>query len=759
MSTAKNTSSHSGKGSRLSVGLILTLIALIVVSQASLADNIPPPSPLTTVAPGSPERMPAAGNTAKTVIAKDAYGRLPLYFIANHGQMDPRVKFSVQTGDSTLAFTPQGVEMALPARRDQGRSPAAARLSLVGLSTKVPPVPLEPQEAKFNYFFGRDRQQWRTDVPSYGAVLYPEAYPGIDLKFYGRGRELEYDVIVKPGADLNRVRFACSGSRRIRVTPAGDLEIRLPDGGVLLQKKPVIYQEIGGQRVAREGKFKVYQGSSAPVYGFEVAAYDRQAPLVIDPVLSFSTFLGGTIWDEVRAVALDSSGQAYITGTGQSTDFPITDELTSVWTYEYAFITKLNAAGTAIVYSARLGGWGNTSGNAIAVDASGQAYVSGATASDQYSFPVSADAYQKVKSFGNDAYAIVLNAQGNGVVYCTYLGGSNQDSANGIAVDASGNFAVCGSTPSTNFPLRNELYAYRGGYDGFVTRFIPSAGSYLCHYSTYLGDTGTESLISIALDSAGVVYVAGWTSSADFPSTAGAFSTALKGPTDGFITKIGINPSTQKPVLAYSTFFGGSGSDSIYDLALDSLGRVYVVGSTDSDSDFPKVNPLYPNYSANGDAFVAKLDLLSPPETALLFSTYLGGSGTDYGYAIALDQDAANVFVAGLTDSPNFPCVRAFQNSNNGGLYDLFVAKIKSDGSALGYSSYLGGKNTENIFHGLKVDLRGNAYLVGSTESDDFPIRNPLPGGGTWKAAYRSGFITNIRDSVDLSAINLLLFD
>jgi hypothetical protein len=747
----KSNLNGSGHAKRSRSWFILMGLALIfIMPQISLAG----------IAPGSRGKNLAAGDTPKTLLSKENYGRLPLYFIANQGQMDPRVNFNVQTGAGNLTFTHQGVEMGLPARRGEGRSPAA-RLSLVGLNTKVQPVPLEPQEARFNYFFGRDRQKWHTDVPSYGAVLYPEAYPGIDLKFYGRGRELEYDVIVKPGADLNRVRFTCAGSRYIRVTPAGDLEFRLPDGGALLQKKPVIYQEIGGQRVAREGKFKVYRHSSTPAYGFEVAAYDHKAPLVIDPVLSFSTYLGGTNLDAAHAVALDSSGQAYIVGTGRSIDFPITDELTLGWNYEYAFITKLNAAGTAIVYSARLGGEGSTSGNAIAVDASGQAYVTGATASNQFSFPVSGTAYQKVKGVANNAYAIVLNAQGNGVVYCTYLGGSGFDDAGwGIAVDAAGNFAVCGWTNSNNFPLTNELYAYSAGYDGFVARFIPSAGSYLCHYSTCLGSTGNELAASLALDNAGNVYVAGWTGSANFPTTTGAFSTTLKGFTNGFITKIGINPSTQKPVLAYSTFFGGSGGEAIYGLALDSLGRVYVVGYTGSDSDFPKVNPLYPEYRGNYDAFVAKLDLLNPPETALLFSTYLGGSGMDWGYAIALDKDAAHMFVAGWTDSPNFPCVRAFQNSRAGEMVDLFVAKIKSDGSALVYSSYLGGSKTEGIsLGGLSIDPRGNAYLVGSTESDDFPIRNPLPGQGTWKAEFSSGFVTRIGDSVDLSAVNLLLLE
>jgi hypothetical protein len=752
---------HSGKGNRLLACLIVTALALIVAPQAIPAHYVSQPGLLAAGAPKSPERNLPAADTAKTLLAKNAYGRLPLYFIANHGQMHPRVKFSVQTGGGSLAFTPKGVEMALPARQNQDRSPKTARLSLMGLKRQVQPMPLEPQTARFNYFFGKERSTWHTDVPSYGAVLYREAYPGIDLKFYGRGRELEYDVIVKPGADLKRVRFNCAGSRDLRVTPAGDLEIRLPYGGAILQKKPVVYQEIDGQRIAREGKFKVYGNSSTPTYGFEVAAYDRKAPLVIDPVLSFSSYLGGTYLDEAWAVALDSAGQAYITGTGQSADFPITNDLGLGWNYSYAFVTKLNAAGTAIVYSARLGGDGTSWGNAIAVDAAGQAYVAGATLSNPLNFPISDNAYQKVRSIGMDAYAVVLNAQGNGVVYGTYLGGSGEDNGLGIAVDASGNFAVCGSTPSTNFPVTNELYPHSSGsnYDGFVARFIPSAGSYLCHYSTCLGGTGTDVAISLGLDNSGNVYVTGWTASALFPTTAGAFYTVLQG-VDGFITKIGINPSTNKPVLTYSTFFGGSGTDTINGLALDSLGRVYVVGGTNSDSDFPKVNPLYPNFAGTNDAFVAKLDLLNPPETALLFSTYLGGSGTDTGYAIALDQEASHLFVAGLTDSPNFPCVRAFQNSNAGGLYDLFVAKIKADGSAMVYSSYLGGSSAETFYQGgLKLDPRGRAYLVGGTESDDFPIRNPLPGMGIWKAEYKSGFVVRISDSVDLSAINFLLFE
>jgi hypothetical protein len=339
------------------------------------------------------------------------FGQLPLYFMENQGQINPEVRYYTQGSGFALGFTPKGPVFLLNPGTGQakaaGESPAPesakqgspearpsglmkpeaarrqvmVRMTPVGMNQEAAIAPGELQTGKVNYFLGKDPKKWRTEIPTYQAVVYREAYPGIDLKFYGSGRQLEYDIIVRPGADFRQVKFRCTGIKALQVTPEGDLSLTLPDGGVLVQKKPVVYQEIAGQRVAREGKFKLYGNRAQPVFGFEVAAYDRKHPLVIDPVLLYSSYLGGSGFDAGSGIAVDAAGNIYVTGTTQSTDFPLQnpyqDHRASI--YSQVFVTKFNPTGKALIYSTYLGGADGVQGegkgeqipSGIAVDKNG----------------------------------------------------------------------------------------------------------------------------------------------------------------------------------------------------------------------------------------------------------------------------------------------------------------------------------------------------------------------------------------------------
>ncbi len=386
----------------------------------------------TTILPDNPlgfRRYPGEG------LRQESFGRLPLYFIANRGQVDRKVQFYTQGPGQRLAFTSREAVLSL----SQGKGKVAKiHLTPVGMQPGITIQALNPQEARFNFLLGKDQSRWHTDVPTYGAVLYREAYPGIDLKFYGNGRELEYDLIVRPGADLSRVKFRYGGVAGLKVDNEGNLAIRLGDGGRLLQKKPVVYQEIDGQRVAREGRFRLLKPGGRE-YGFVVAAYDKQRPLVIDPVLVYSTYLGGSSYDNISGVAVDQQGNVYVTGTTESADFPGYPEGGYGF---YPFVAKLNAAGTALVYSTVFGTSSAEGTHGIAVDGAGNAYVAGSAVSS--GLPLIPDPPICTYQGGQDGFIIKFNQAGNAMLYSTYLGGTDEDVPSSIAVDGAGQAYVTG---------------------------------------------------------------------------------------------------------------------------------------------------------------------------------------------------------------------------------------------------------------------------------------------------------------------------
>lgn len=686
---------------------------------------------------GIPPTAPPAG---KRAVVATQYGKLPLSFEVNEGQTDGRVRFFSRGSGYSLFLTENEAVIALrrasdaqrAAKKVSGRmtaSPrkeisvpgATIRMELAGTDGVLRPAGEEELPGKANYFIGNDPGKWRTNVPTYAKVRYAGVYPGVDLVYYGNQGRLEYDFIVAPGTDARKIGLKFRGAEKLNLDEQGNLLLGT-DGEDVRLEKPVVYQVVDGARRAVEGGYTLIAGTTVR---FEVGEYDHSKPLVIDPVLAYSTYLGGSGYDSGNGIAVDSAGNAYVLGSTGSANFPKTAGVfqptlhTSGQFSSNAFVTKLNASGSALLYSTYLGGSNNDKGFGIAVDSAGNVYLTGATQSSN--FPTTAGAIQHSLAGVINAFITKLNASGSALVYSTYLGGSNQDQGNGIAVDSAGNATVTGTTGSTNFPTANALHSsLRGPTNAFVTKVNPGGSALI--YSSYLGGSNRDSGQGIAVDPNGNAYVTGQTTSTDFPTTAGVFQPTLggvSGVADAFVTEL----SPSGSALVYSTYLS-IGSTMGRSIALDSSGNAYVTGS--AGPNFPTTagafQPSLPA-SASFNAFVTKLNSSG---SALIYSTYLGGSNNDSGTGIALDS-AGNAYVTGSTNSTNFPVSNAFQPFFGGGFSDAFVAKLNPNGSALVYSTYLGGSNQDQG-NGIAVDSGGNAYVAGTTSSSDFPTSNAFQG-------------------------------
>ena len=692
------------------VRVVSLILALLVTAACGTV-----PASVTPAEPDAPRHMRVNA----------AYGKLPLYFEANRGQTDEQVRFLARGSRSMLFLTPSEAVLAFTHR---GVSRTVLRMTFSGANPEPSVVGAEELPGKANYFIGSNPANWRTDVPTYAKVRYKNVYPGIDLIYYGNQRQLEYDFVVSPGADPRRIRLGFSGADKLEVDAQGDLLLHTATG-VIRQRKPVIYQEVEGARREIAGGY-VLEGARR--VGFRVTAYDAHRPLVIDPALFYSTYLGGSDSDEGFAIAVDTAGNAYVTGSTFSIDFPTTQgafQTTLVGFHGVAFVTKLNSTGSGLVYSTYLGGAIEERGQAIAVDIAGNAYVTGRTFSKN--FPTTPGAFQPTPDplAGNSAFVTKLNPTGSALVYSTYLGGNNDDQGLGIAVDAAGNAYVAGQTRSSTFPTTPGAFQrFEGGGlndpDAFVTKLNP-LGSALV-YSTYLGGGSPDHATGIALDAAGNAYVTGNTSSVEFPTTPGAYQTTFGG-SNGVLTSSGdafvVKLDPTGSALIYSTFLGGSGDDIAYGIALDSSGNAYVVGATAS-TDFPTTPGAFQTTFGGGEThvFVAKVN---PLGSALVYSTYLGGSDHDEGFGIALDGlPSPNAYVTGETRSTDFPIIPgAIQPTFAGGTgFDVFVTKLDPTGSALIYSTYLGGPG-DDYGNAIAVDAlpNPNAYVTGVTGSTTFP--------------------------------------
>ena len=690
---------------------------------------------------------------AVAVEVGEGYGKLPLHFEANLGQAHGDVRF-VSRGSGYALYLTAGeavLVLAKPKEEVTGERSASStrrraherpkveavvlRMAIVDSNPRPLIGGLEALPGKINYFIGKDPAKWRTDVPTYARVHYREVYPGIDLVYYGNQRQLEYDFIVAPGADPKRIVLAFRGADRLDIDALGDLVLHT-SGGVVRLQKPYIYQEKSGRRQEIAGRYALHGANRV---GFEVAAYDRSRPLVIDPVfLFYSTYLGG---ERGEAIAVDRFGSAYVAGYALSTDVPTTPGAfqPNPAGGRDVFVTKLNPRGTRIVYSTYLGGTGEDTSAGIAVDTRGNAYVAGTTSSTD--FPTTAGAFQTACAGSGtcaDAFVAKLNRDGSGLIYSTYVGGSSGDAGWAVAVDDNGSAYIRGATGSVDFPTTNGAFqtAAAGDIDVFVAKLNP-AGSGLI-YSTYLGGDGQDDDLGggIAVDRRGNAYVTGHTKSLNFPTTPGASQPAYGGGLwDAFVTKLDPTGSS----LVYSTYLGGTGFDQAFAIAVGRNGDAYVTGRTTS-TDFPAVNAFQGAYRGSFDGFVTKIDATG---SFLDYSTYLGGSSGEEANGIAVDR-FGNAHVTGVTNSNDFPITPgAFQPAHAGGnTQEGFVTKLNPAGSTLAYSTYLGGTGFE-IGFAIAVGPMGSAFVTGETGSPDFPTTPgaPVP---NFQGFFQDAFVTRV---------------
>ncbi len=672
----------------------------------------------------------------------DSQRKLPLSFEANQGQTDQRVKFLSRGSGYTLFLTEDSAVLALRAKDKMHAKNAVLRMKLLGANVHPSVAGTDGLPGKSNYFVGNDPKQWRTNVPTYAAVKYAGVYRGIDLVYHGNRRRLEYDFELSPGADPRAIDLRFEGAQKLTVNRDGALVIKL-GGDEVIEEAPVVYQEIGGARKTLAGKY-VLRGKGR--VGFSVAEYDKSRTLVIDPTLVYFTYLGGlTSEDHGLGIAVDASGNAYVTGWTSSTDFPTTPgvfqtayngNVTLDFSGGDAFVSKLNASG--LVYSTYLGGNESDFGFGIAVDASGCAYVTGGTHGN---FPITPGAFQTTLRGSANAFVTKLNANGSALIYSTYLGGSLFDQAVGIAVDGFDNAYVVGDAGSTDFPTTPGAFQTTfpgtfGTQHVFVSKLNPGGSALV--YSTYLGGSGIDGGFAIALDASGNAYVTGKrAATTDFPSTPGAYDSNG----DLFVTKL----NSAGSALIYSAFLGGGGFDQSQGIAVDTAGNAYITGTTLA-SNFPTTPGAFQTtYQGNGtpnaslgDAFVSKLNAAG---SALVYSTYLGGKSEDGGMGIAVDG-SGHAYVTGITYSANtsdFPTTPDTLQT----ACCAFVSELNLAGSALVFSTYLGGSGTP-AGAGIAIDPWGNAYVTGDvgynglTQGDAFvskltsgpPSAPPVTSGG-----------------------------
>ncbi|MDR6556810.1 hypothetical protein J2809_001152 [Arthrobacter pascens] len=686
-------------GGRHWLGFIVCLVVLALLAVASVVVT-PTAAGVAAIGAVPAGPAPAGLSPAGSGQALDAYGKLPLSFVPNAGQTDQSVRYYAQGSGFSFFFTQDKAVLSF-AKGERGQ---ALELHFLGSS---PAASLEAggsAPGRVNYLTAGGSH---TNLPTYQQLTYRGLWPGIDMVFAGRDGSLKYEFHLAPGADPSTIRLGYSGADGLSLSPDGALLIDTPLGA-LRDSSPTSYQTIDGNQAAVESRYAL-EGHS---YGFALGSYDRSQALVIDPALAYSTFLGGSGTDEGHEVAVDASGSAYVMGNTTSADFPTTAGAfdTTLGGVRDAFVTKLNAAGTAVVYSTYLGGSGDEFGLSVALDASGSAYVTGDTTSAD--FPTTAGAFDTALTGFGDAFVTKLSPTGSSLVYSTFLGGNGQDAGFGVAVDASGSAYVTGSTNSTNFPTTAGAFdTTLGGADAFVTKLDPTGSSLL--YSTYLGGSGQDSGSGVAVDASGSAYVTGATTAADFPTTAGAFATTFNG---GFFDAFATKLSPTGTSLDYSTYLGGSAGDEGYGVAVDAAGSAYVAGLTDS-TNFPTTAGAFDTtFNGGVDAIVTKLNAAG---SALVYSTYVGGSAFDFGLGVAVDT-AGNAYVTGETSSINFPTTAgAFDTSSNGNT-DAFLTKLSPTGSSLIDSTYLGGSGPDSG-RGVAVDTAGNAYVTGITDSTNFP--------------------------------------
>ncbi len=728
------------------------LFSVFVVCFAANANSQSPNPALKLQA--AQQGMPASPSTAAVQGARASFARLPLAFEENVGQTDAQVKFTSRGAGYNLFLTPDEAVFALRSGTPPSNCAGlfrSARVDCANQASQHPRVsPLwlrflganassqvsasEPLSGKINYYIGNDPGKWRIGVRQFGRVNYKGIYPGVDLTYYGNEQQLESDFVVAPGANPHSIEFEVKGARETRIDANGNLILVAAAGNVELLR-PVIYQIEKGAKRDIPGRYVLLTENRI---GFEIGKYDTHETLVIDPTLIYSTFLGGNSLsgDEAYAIAIDSSKNAYVTGEGTSSNFPGADPNgLEVGDTAFAFVTEFDptgsSAGNALIYSTILGGASNASyysadsaGYGIGVDSSGNAYVAGITGA--LGFPTVNPFQSTYGAAEQSGFVAGLAATTGTLTYSTYYGGRNPTDTTelkGLYADSAGNAYVVGDTNSPYLPTVDPLQKLVGTQNVIVAKFS-NQGQAL--YSTYLGGTGIDTGLAIVADANGNAYVTGETTSTNFPMQSTPFQGINNGSPDAFVSKLSFSGSAV--TLANSTYLGGSGSDEGAGIAVDSANppNVYVTGNTSSTATgglipFPTQSPIIGTLQGTENAFVTKI---APNFSTLVYSTYLGGTGTDEGNAIALDSatPSPNAFVTGSTTSANFPTKSPIQPVLDGtGVTNVFITEVNGAGSAFTFSSYLGGSLIDQGF-GIAVDSADEVFIAGKTTSVNFPV-------------------------------------
>jgi hypothetical protein len=675
---------------------------------------------------------------------------LPLAFEPNQGQTDPAVKYVVHGSQYTLFLTASEAVFAMPTRRqvDPGVKAGAIapnpnakqstwtsiRMRMPGASTTSAFIATGRLPGRKNYFIGTDKSKWVSGVPFYSRVESHDVYHGIDVAYRSNAeKRLEFDFLVTAGANPRQIKLAFDGVLEVKAEPSGGVLLHSAAGDLRLDR-PVAYQEArDGARKPVDVRF-VKEGRNQ--VRMALGPYDRRRKLTIDPSVTYATYLGGTDQDEGLGVATDSNGDTYVTGGTDSPNFPTTEGSTLVGGFDI-FVTELDPNGQ-LIFSTLIGGSADDVGTSIAVsDGSIQAiYVTGWT--DSPDLPLSGTSY--FYEAGKDAFLLELTLDGSAQLGGTYLPGDQDDIGTAVTFDGTGNAIVVGQTFSDDFVFQvtsvNSLPGESqinlgngtGPSDGFIV-WVAGQGTFV-YFSSYLGGTASDLATGVAIDNPGSpnynIYISGGTNSPDFPFTnpnvvqprCGTDGSCNGGQDDAFVTEVNETAVVFTPV--YSTYLGGSGKDDALSIAADSASNAYVTGQTASP-DFKLASPYQATLNGTQNAFVSKLN---PTGTALVFSTYLGGSGSDAGLGLAIDG-SNNIYITGRTTSTDFPLQFPTQSTIGGG-NDAFVSVLNPSGSTLTFSTFLGGSGDEDVIGGaIAVDATQNVYVTGDTNSTNFPVVNP----------------------------------
>ncbi len=709
--------------------IYVALFALLTLAVAGLSVN---------GSPSVPSDIPALSQPAGSPKQRAAHptGKLPLAFVPNRGQTDRDVRYYAQGTGHAFYFTPDKAVLSFTKKQKA----VALQLRPLGANPDMQLVASERSTGRVSYLTGSEHHR---NLPAYRELAYRDVWPGVDLVFRGQGGALKYELRAQAGADLSRIALAYGGADGVSVGRGGNLLIQTPLG-TLRDARPRSYQRVGGKRVPVGSRYAMKSGRDA--YGFALgSSYNPRHPLVIDPGIEYSTYLGGSAADRGNGVVVDGAGSAYVTGSASSLNFPTTAGAFDA-THNGAgdvFVTKLNAAGSGLDYSTYLGGAAGDSGLAIAIDATGRAYITGSTGSTD--FPTTPGAYDttyNASSGAANAFVTKLSPDGSALDFSTYLGGFNSsgffDLGSGIAVDSTGAVYVAGEADSTNFPVTPGAFdtTQNGGVDSFVTKLNPAGSSLV--YSTFIGGTSFDAATALAVDGSGNAYIAGYGTSSDYPTTSGAFDTSYNSGWDVFATKLNATGTA----LSYSTYLGGATYDEARGITVDGTGSAYVTGHTFS-AGYPTTvgafDTSYDNSVGGSDAFVTKLDASGG---ALSYSTFLGGSGDDLGEGIAVDG-SGRAYVTGYTEASNFPTAHATDSTYNGGSSDAFVTKLRGTGGALDFSTYLGGSTDDRGFAIAADEATGSVFVAGQTNSSGFPTT-----AGALDTSYNGGFdafVTKLR--------------